>query len=110
MRGSWVTQQRLPYNPNLPRKQLNKNLQTSTSTQSPPLISTRKEQYIYDLLKHTRAPAPIPTIEEEEKKEDESYFGYERWLPTRGDDKKEGKSDFVAGKKRGESEKEVRMR
>lgn len=83
VRGSWDTQHRLPYNPNAPRKQLNKKLQTPTQTQSPPLISTRKEQYISDLLKRTTAPtpapapAPVPTIEE-----DDSYLGYERWLPT----------------------------
>ncbi|XP_057458007.1 uncharacterized protein LOC130748779 [Lotus japonicus] len=85
LRASWDTQeqQRLPYNPNAPRKLKKTNLPTTTTTltqtQSPLPLSPRKEQYISDLLERT---TPLPTIAHVEKEQDESYLGYERWLPT----------------------------
>ena len=84
VRASWDTQQRLTYNPNAPRK-LTKQLQTRTltQTQSPPTTTatTRKDEFINDLLK--RATPPSATDREKEKEEDdETYLGYEKWLPT----------------------------
>ncbi|CAK8535907.1 unnamed protein product [Lathyrus sativus] len=85
VKAAYDTQQRLPYNPNTPRK-LTNNTQTQpqplplTTPPPPPPLSTRKDQYITDLLKRD---TPLPTsgkIEEEE--ESETYLGYERWLPT----------------------------
>ncbi|XP_061371085.1 uncharacterized protein LOC133313697 isoform X2 [Gastrolobium bilobum] len=86
VRASWDTQQRLPYNRNAPRNPKKNNV--LTHTQSPSLVSTapptRKDQYVSDLLKRA---TPLPTIEEEEEEEeqqqqDETYLGYERWLPN----------------------------
>ncbi|TKY48253.1 Mini-ribonuclease 3 [Spatholobus suberectus] len=74
VRASWDTQQRLPYNPNAPRK-LKKNIvPTSTSP-----ITQRRDQHISDLLKRA---TPLPTIGHVEEEQDETYLGYEKWLPT----------------------------
>jgi len=74
VKASWDTQQRLPYNRNAPRK-----LTQPPKPQSPsPAPSTRKENYISDLLKRA---TPLPTIGKIEE-HDETYLGYERWLPT----------------------------
>ncbi|MED6193042.1 hypothetical protein PIB30_015244 [Stylosanthes scabra] len=86
VRASWDTQQRLTYNPNAPRK-VTKQLQTRTltQTQSPPTatITTRKEEFINDLLKRS-TPPPSPDREKGKEEEDdgETYLGYEKWLPN----------------------------
>ncbi|KAF1859190.1 hypothetical protein Lal_00009774, partial [Lupinus albus] len=84
---SWDTQQRPSYNPNAPRKELNKKLTKTQSPPSPPpLISTKKEQYISDLLKRNTAPNPstINGKQQEDEYDDDNgvYLGYEKWLPT----------------------------
>lgn len=65
VKASWDTQQRLPYNRNAPRKLKNNTLTQSQSlspTQpAPSTISTRKEQYISDILKRA-TPLPIISI------------------------------------------------
>ncbi|NP_001236496.1 uncharacterized protein LOC100527214 [Glycine max] len=76
VRASWDTQQRLPYNPNAPRKLKNNIVATPTPT---PPITRKREQYISDLLKRA---TPLPTIGHIEEVQDETYLGYEKWLPT----------------------------
>ncbi|WVY99705.1 hypothetical protein V8G54_025775 [Vigna mungo] len=75
VRASWDTKQRLPYNPNAPRK-LKKNIVSTPTPSSAAPITRKRDQYISDLLKRA---TPLPTIEEEQ---DETYLGYEKWLPT----------------------------
>ncbi|CAL0332421.1 unnamed protein product [Lupinus luteus] len=94
VKASWDTQQRPSYNPNAPRKELNKKLTKTQSIPSPPpLISTKKEQYISDLLKRNTAPNSSTINGKEKQKQEEEeedddggdngvYLGYERWLPT----------------------------
>ncbi|RDX76630.1 mrnC, partial [Mucuna pruriens] len=78
VRGSWDTQQRLPYNRNAPRK-LKKNIVPPPPPISTPPI-TRKEQYVSQLLKRA---TPLPSLGlVEEQEQDETYLGYEKWLPT----------------------------
>ncbi|KAK7271961.1 hypothetical protein RJT34_28266 [Clitoria ternatea] len=79
VRVSWDTQQRLPYNPNAPRKPKSNNVPSPSPLASP---ITPKQQYVSDLLKRA---TPLPTMIVEEKEEEQdggSYLGYERWLPT----------------------------
>ncbi|KAH1207546.1 Mini-ribonuclease 3 [Glycine max] len=76
VRASWDTQQRLPYNPNAPRKLKNNIVATPTPTAP---ITRKREQYISDLLKRA---TPLPTIGHIEEVQDETYLGYEKWLPT----------------------------
>ncbi|MCI04655.1 ribonuclease III, partial [Trifolium medium] len=75
-KASWDTQQKqkLPYNRNAPRKLTQSQSPSSSPTTAP---STLKEHLISDLLKRT---TPLPTIPR--KIEEETYLGYERWLPT----------------------------
>ncbi|CAK8570611.1 unnamed protein product [Lathyrus sativus] len=54
VKAAYDTQQRLPYNPNTPKSQ---PLPLTTPPPPPPL-STRKDQYITDLLKRD---TPLPT-------------------------------------------------
>ncbi|KAF7814148.1 mini-ribonuclease 3 [Senna tora] len=85
VRASWDTEQRLSYNPNAPRK-LKKNnntlTQTLTSKTSPSPTSsasnTWTEKYVSDLLKRSNPDTSEGNIAEE----DETYLGYERWLPS----------------------------
>ncbi|XP_004486823.1 uncharacterized protein [Cicer arietinum] len=79
VKASWDTQQRLSYNRNAPRKLNNTHSPPLTSSPSPP--STRKEHYISDLLKRS-TPLPNPTIVNVNEEIDETYLGYEKWLPT----------------------------
>lgn len=61
VKASYDTQQRLPYNPNAPKKLNNTQPQSQPlplTTSSPPALSTRKDQYIADLLKRD---TPLPT-------------------------------------------------
>ncbi|KAK7402267.1 hypothetical protein VNO78_14394 [Psophocarpus tetragonolobus] len=74
VRGSWDTQQRLSYNPNAPRK-LKKN-SVPTPTSSP--IRQKRDQYVFDLLKRS-TPLPATALAEDK---DETYLGYDKWLPT----------------------------
>ncbi|KAL2332285.1 hypothetical protein Fmac_019866 [Flemingia macrophylla] len=80
VKASWDTQQRLPYNPNAPRK-LKKNIVPSPSSTSTTPITRKRDQYISDLLKRA---APLPTIGhvDVEEEQDETYLGYEKWVPT----------------------------
>ncbi|XP_027341363.1 uncharacterized protein LOC113854534 [Abrus precatorius] len=78
VRGSWDTQQRLPYNPNAPRKLKKNNVPVPIPTPTSTAPITRKEQYISDLLKRA---TPLPTLAHVEE-HDETYLGLERWLPT----------------------------
>ncbi|KAI4355517.1 hypothetical protein L6164_004281 [Bauhinia variegata] len=79
VRASWDTQQRPSYNPNAPRKP-KKNTNTLTHTSNakaspPPSLTTRTQLYISELLKRK---TPEPTQEEQ----DQTYLGYEQWLPN----------------------------
>ncbi|XP_054782952.1 uncharacterized protein LOC129290254 isoform X3 [Prosopis cineraria] len=84
-KASWDTEQRLPYNPNAPRK-LKKNTNTLSQTPilkaSPSLSSssstTWTEKYVSDLLKRNSPD----TSEGSTAEPDETYLGYERWLPS----------------------------
>jgi len=58
VRASWDTKQRLPYNPNAPRK-LKKNTVPIPTPISPAPIIRKRDQYISDLLKRA---TPLPTI------------------------------------------------
>ncbi|QCE09041.1 uncharacterized protein LOC114183347 [Vigna unguiculata] len=78
VRASWDTKQRLPYNPNAPRK-LKKNTVPIPTPISPAPIIRKRDQYISDLLKRA---TPLPTIAHVEEEQDESYLGYEKWLPS----------------------------
>lgn len=82
VKASWDTQQRLPYNRNAPRKLTQPPKPQSPSLTSP-APSTRKENYISDLLKRA---TPLPTIgkieEQQQQEHDETYLGYDRWLPA----------------------------
>ncbi|XP_022777218.1 uncharacterized protein LOC111318607 isoform X2 [Durio zibethinus] len=76
VRASWDTQQRPSYNPNAPRKlkpNPNPNLKPSPTV----TLSTRTDPSVFDILKR-------PTQEATPVKEDfdDSYMGYERWLPN----------------------------
>ncbi|GLT30492.1 hypothetical protein SLA2020_052880 [Shorea laevis] len=74
VRASWDTQQRLSFNPNAPRKPL-KNPLTPSHPPSPAVtLTARTDQSVFDLLKR---PSQGVRVES-----DESYLGYERWLPT----------------------------
>ncbi|XVF25120.1 hypothetical protein REPUB_Repub13aG0186600 [Reevesia pubescens] len=75
VRASWDTQQRPSYNPNAPRK-LKPN--PTTLKPSPPItLPTRTDPSVFDILKRpTQEATPIKVDL------DESYMGYERWLPT----------------------------
>jgi len=77
VKASWDTQQRLPYNRNAPRKLATQP--PKPQSPSSPEPSTRKENYISDLLKRA---TPLPTIGKIEEQHDETYLGYDRWLPT----------------------------
>ncbi|KAK7325121.1 hypothetical protein VNO77_29213 [Canavalia gladiata] len=77
VRASWDTQQRLPYNPNAPRKLKKNNLPIPTPSSTAPI--TRKEKYVADLLKRA---TPLPALEEQDQEQGETYLGFERWLPT----------------------------
>lgn len=83
VKASWDTQQRLPYNRNAPRKltQPPKPQSPSLTSSSSPAPSTGKDIYISDLLKRD---TPLPSIGkiEEVQEHDETYLGYDRWLPT----------------------------
>ncbi|CAL5199996.1 unnamed protein product [Lathyrus oleraceus] len=83
VKASFDTQQRLPYNPNAPKKLNNTQPQSQPlplTTSSPPPLSTRKDQYIADLLKRD-TPLPTTSGKIKEEEESETYLGYERWLP-----------------------------
>lgn len=85
VKASWDTQQRLPYNRNAPRKRNQPpkpKPQSPSLTSSSPAPSTRKEDYISDLLKRATPLPTIGKIEEQQQEDDETYLGYERWLPT----------------------------
>ncbi|KAJ7963169.1 Ribonuclease III family protein [Quillaja saponaria] len=85
VRASWDTEQRLPYNPNAPRK-LKKDTKTLTHTPSPKTSqtvtltasTTGTEQYSADLLKRNSPICKQGNI----TKNDEFYLGYDRWLPS----------------------------
>ncbi|KAK4267322.1 hypothetical protein QN277_024117 [Acacia crassicarpa] len=84
-KASWDTEQRPTYNPNAPRK-LKKNTNTLSQTPilktSPSLSSssstTWTEKYVSDLLKRNSPD----TSEGNTAEPDETYLGYERWLPS----------------------------
>ncbi|EOY27095.1 RNA binding protein, putative [Theobroma cacao] len=72
--ASWDTQQRPSYNPNAPRKlKPNPNLKPSPTV----TLTTRTDPSVFDILKRpTQEVTPVKVDT------DESYMGYERWLPT----------------------------
>ncbi|XP_021294291.1 uncharacterized protein LOC110424113 [Herrania umbratica] len=74
VRASWDTQQRPSYNPNAPRKlKPNPNLKPSRTV----TLTTRTDPSVFDVLKRpTQEVTPVKVDM------DESYMGYERWLPT----------------------------
>ncbi|XP_050285612.1 uncharacterized protein LOC126725126 [Quercus robur] len=76
VRASWDTQPRLTYNPNAPRKppkNPNTTLKAKTpQPQTPPTVTLTIPTA--DLLKRSTV--------EEKVEPDESYLGYERWLPS----------------------------
>ncbi|KAK4747218.1 hypothetical protein SAY87_026255 [Trapa incisa] len=80
--ASWDTQPRFPYNPNAPRKSPkvltvqapSKDLQVNSSI----VPSTRMETPVSDILKRHHRQKPIKHHEDF----DESYMGYELWLPS----------------------------
>ncbi|KAL9463801.1 hypothetical protein AB3S75_001579 [Citrus x aurantiifolia] len=86
VRVSFDTQQRLSYNPNAPRKIKKPPLNLDTNSNSnksdvaiakPPtstVTPTSTEQSVFDLLKHP-TQGVVANL-------DESYMGYERWLPN----------------------------
>ncbi|KAJ4717904.1 Ribonuclease III family protein [Melia azedarach] len=79
VRASYDTQQRLSYNPNAPRKikkplDVNTNSEASTAKAPTPSSTSRVDRSVFDLLKHPRQGA-VANL-------DESYLGYERWLPN----------------------------
>ncbi|EEF34976.1 RNA binding protein, putative [Ricinus communis] len=82
VRASWDTQQRLTYNPNAPRKHTkNPTSQPNTLSLPPPtttspLSVTVTTQSVSNLLKRNTTPQGVM------KKLDDTYLGYERWMPT----------------------------
>ncbi|XWS12063.1 hypothetical protein CRYUN_Cryun37aG0058300 [Craigia yunnanensis] len=76
VRASWDTQQRPSYNPNAPRKlkpNPNLNLKSSPTV----TLNTRIDPSVFDILKRpTQEVTPVKVDL------DDSYLGYERWLPT----------------------------
>ncbi|GAY33954.1 hypothetical protein CUMW_276310 [Citrus unshiu] len=86
VRASFDTQQRLSYNPNAPRKIKKPPLNLNTNSNSnksdvaiakPPtstVTPTSTDQSVFDLLKHP-TQGVVANL-------DESYMGYERWLPN----------------------------
>ncbi|KAL9460885.1 hypothetical protein AB3S75_003977 [Citrus x aurantiifolia] len=86
VRASFDTQQRLSYNPNAPRKIKKSPLNLDTNSNSnksdvaiakPPtstVTPTSTDQSVFDLLKHP-TQGVVANL-------DESYMGYERWLPN----------------------------
>ncbi|XVF86805.1 hypothetical protein PTKIN_Ptkin18bG0071900 [Pterospermum kingtungense] len=74
VRASWDTQQRPSYNPNAPRRlKPNPDLKPS-----PPLtLTTRTDPSVFDILKRPTQEATAVKVDL-----DDSYLGYERWLPT----------------------------
>ncbi|KAJ0075394.1 hypothetical protein Patl1_33486 [Pistacia atlantica] len=77
LRASYDTQQRLSYNPNAPRKLKSNNVYTNTDRTKPSrptvTLTTRKDPSVSDLLKR-----PVQGVV---ANLDESYLGYEVWLP-----------------------------
>ncbi|KNA20946.1 hypothetical protein SOVF_047740 [Spinacia oleracea] len=80
VRASWDTQQRLPYNPNTPRKIKKKTNSNSLSSSS---ISTSQNNQsprlqidVDELLKFN------PITPSQVNSEEPAYLGYERWLPS----------------------------
>ncbi|KAK6284397.1 hypothetical protein POUND7_003349 [Theobroma cacao] len=72
--ASWDTQQRPSYNPNAPRKlKPNPNLKPSPTV----TLTTRTDPSVFDILKR-----PTQEVTPVKADTDESYMGYERWLPT----------------------------
>ncbi|KAJ4835851.1 hypothetical protein Tsubulata_030108 [Turnera subulata] len=78
VRASWDTIQRLPYNPNAPRNpDKPKTVKTtSTSTATPTLTLTASS--VSELLKRKATARQGGVIE----KLDETYLGYDTWLPS----------------------------
>ncbi|XP_044495999.1 uncharacterized protein LOC123218573 isoform X1 [Mangifera indica] len=78
LRASYDTQQRLSYNPNAPRKLKSNNANANSDTTKPSTptvtITTRKDVSVSDLLKRP--------VQGGAAKLDESYLGYEVWLPN----------------------------
>ncbi|MBA0870357.1 hypothetical protein Goshw_011364 [Gossypium schwendimanii] len=72
--ASWDTQQRPSYNPNAPRKLK----PTPNLKPSPPItLPTRTDPSVFDILKRpTQEVTPVKVDL------DDTYLGYERWLPT----------------------------
>ncbi|XVE88729.1 hypothetical protein DITRI_Ditri19aG0092300 [Diplodiscus trichospermus] len=74
VRASWDTQQRPSYNPNAPRRlKPNPNLKPSP----PVTLATRTDPSVFDILKR-----PTQEVKPVKVDLDDSYLGYERWLPT----------------------------
>ncbi|XP_030525644.1 mini-ribonuclease 3 [Rhodamnia argentea] len=78
---SWDTQQRLPYNRNAPRNPNSGKLKTPAQSSTVPTPRTavaapthRTDPRVADLLKRSNARPP--------RAQDESYLGYEQWLPS----------------------------
>ncbi|GMN37002.1 hypothetical protein TIFTF001_006468 [Ficus carica] len=72
VRASWDTQQMLPYNPNAPRKPPKK------APPPPPVALTPSTARLVDSISQLlKRPS-----QEEVSKPDDSYLGYERWLPS----------------------------
>ncbi|KAF5751279.1 putative RNA binding protein [Tripterygium wilfordii] len=80
--ASWDTQQRLTYNPNAPRNPKkdpipSRSVNPNSVTPSPTVTLTAgTNQSIFDLLKR---PSQVVAVKLDE---DQSYMGYERWLPS----------------------------
>ncbi|KAK8524820.1 hypothetical protein V6N13_015823 [Hibiscus sabdariffa] len=75
--ASWDTQQRPSYNPNAPRKL--KPIHNLEVKPSPTItLPTRTDPSVFDILKQrpTREVTPVKVDS------DETYLGYERWLPA----------------------------
>ncbi|KAK8524839.1 hypothetical protein V6N13_015837 [Hibiscus sabdariffa] len=75
--ASWDTQQRPSYNPNAPRKL--KPIPNLEVKPSPAItLPTRTDPSVFDILKQrpTREVTPVKVDS------DETYLGYERWLPA----------------------------
>ncbi|KAK2653809.1 hypothetical protein Ddye_013665 [Dipteronia dyeriana] len=77
VRASFDTQQRLSYNPNAPKNPKKTLDSTAKPPPPPPLtLTTRLDPSVFDLLKRPSQDAGVKA------NLDESYMGYDVWLPN----------------------------